>query len=65
MQYRQKALPIPLWNMSCILPNIGFVVALILLHFYKLNNHDVQLMIRVNSGEMTREAAEAQMKNTY
>ena len=31
--------------------------------FYKLNDHDVQLMAKVNNGEMSREEAEAQMIN--
>lgn len=39
-----------LWNVSCILPLIGFGVALVILHFYKLNDHDVQLMTMVNNG---------------
>lgn len=54
-----------LWNVSCILPIIGFAVALVILRFYKLNDHDVQLMTKVNNGEMTREDAQAQMKHRY
>lgn len=54
-----------LWNVSCILPIVGFAVALVILHFYKLNDHDVQLMTKVNNGEMTREDAQAQMKYNY
>lgn len=54
-----------LWNVSCIMPLIGYGLALVILHFYKLNDHDVQLMTRVNSGQMTREEAEAQMKHKY
>lgn len=54
-----------LWNVSCIMPLIGYGVALVILHFYKLNDHDVQLMTKVNNGQMTREEAEKQMKNRY
>ncbi len=54
-----------LWNVSCILPIIGFVIAIIILHFYKLNDHDVMLMTKVNNGEMSREEAEAQIINKY
>ena len=54
-----------LWNTSNITPIIGYIIALVVLFFYKLNDHDVQLMAKVNSGEMTREEAEAQMKNKY
>lgn len=35
----------------------GFVAALVILLFYKLNDHVLQLMAMVNSGEMTRKAA--------
>lgn len=54
-----------LWFASCILPVIGYVLAVIILHFYKLNDHDVALMTKVNHGEMSREEAEAQMINKY
>jgi len=54
-----------LWTASCILPTVGIVLALIILRFYKLNDHDVQLMAKCNAGEITREEAEAQMKNRY
>lgn len=54
-----------LWNWSCALPIMGTVITLIILYFYKLNDHDVALMTKVNSGEMTREEAEAQMKRKY
>lgn len=54
-----------LWNVSCILPLIGFGLSIVLLHFYKLNDHDVQLMTQVNSGKMSREEAEKQMINKY
>lgn len=57
--------PEKLWAASCILPTIGIVLALIILRFYKLNDHDVQLMAKCNAGEITREEAEAQMKNKY
>lgn len=54
-----------LWNVSCIMPLIGFGVAIVILHFYKLNDHDVELMTKVNNGQMSREEAEAQMKHKY
>lgn len=54
-----------LWNTSIIAPMIGLAVTLVLLRFYKLNDHDVQLMAKVNVGEMSREEAEAQMINKY
>lgn len=54
-----------LWACSKILPFIGLLLQLIILHFYKLNDHDVQLMAKVNNGEMSREEAEAQMINKY
>lgn len=54
-----------MWNMSLIIPAIGMVIALILLRKYKLNDHDVELMAKCNSGEITREEAEAKMINQY
>ena len=54
-----------LWNTSIILPVIGTVLALIVLRMYKLNDHDVELMAKCNSGEITREEAEAKMINKY
>lgn len=54
-----------LWNMSMIAPIVGLIVALIVLRLYKLNDHDVQLMARCNSGEISREEAESQMINKY
>lgn len=54
-----------LWTASCILPTVGIALALVILRFYKLNDHDVELMAKCNSGEITREEAEAQMRNKY
>ena len=54
-----------LWNASLLLPAIGMVITLVILHFYKLNDHDVELMTKYNTGEITREEAEAQMIRKY
>jgi len=54
-----------MWAASCWLPVVGYVIVLIILRFYKLNDHDVQLMAKVNTGEMDRAEAEAQMINKY
>lgn len=54
-----------LWNTNLIMLAIGLVLALVLLRLYKLNDHDVELMAKVNSGEMSREEADAQMINKY
>lgn len=54
-----------LWNTSIIAPLIGLALALVVMRFYKLNDHDVQLMSKVNVGEMSREDAQAQMINKY
>ena len=54
-----------MWNCSKFLPLAGTIIALVILRFYKLNDHDVQLMAKVNNGEMSREEAEAQMINKY
>lgn len=54
-----------LWTFSCLGGIIGTICTLIILRFYKLNDHDVQLMSKCNNGEMSREEAEAQMLNQY
>ncbi len=54
-----------LWNCSIIFPAVGILISLIVLRAYKLNDHDVELMAKANSGEITREEAEAQMINKY
>ena len=54
-----------MWFFSCWLFIAGLVIVLVILHFYKLNDHDVQLMAKVNDGQMDRAEAEAQMINKY
>jgi len=54
-----------MWLLSCLLPVIGYAIVLVILRFYKLNDHDVQLMAKVNAGEMDRAEAENQMINKY
>lgn len=54
-----------LWTFSCLGSIIGGICTLLILHLYKLNDHDVQLMSKCNNGEITREEAEAQMINRY
>ena len=54
-----------LWNTSIICPIVGTIIGLIILRIYKLNDHDVELMAKCNSGEITREEAESQMINKY
>lgn len=54
-----------LWLISTLLPVVGMLVALVLLRRYKLNDHDVELMAKCNSGEISREEATAKMYNTY
>lgn len=54
-----------LWNTNSIMLLAGVAVGLVILHFYKLNDHDVQLMTKVNRGELSRKEAEEQMINQY
>ena len=54
-----------LWTFSCLGSIIGGICTLLILRFYKLNDHDVQLMAKCNNGEISREEAEAQMINQY
>ena len=54
-----------LWNTSLLMPAIGTVLSLLVLRMYKLNDHDVELMAKCNSGAISREEAEAHMINKY
>ena len=54
-----------LWNFSNLGAILGGIATLVILSFYKLNDHDVQLMAKYNVGEITREEAESQMKRRY
>ena len=54
-----------LWLFSCLGVIIGTIINLIVLRFYKLNDHDVQLMAKCNMGEITREEAVENMYHKY
>ncbi len=54
-----------LWNTGCIVPAAGAAASLVILRFYKLNDHDVQLMAKCNYGVLTREKAEGRMIHRY
>ena len=54
------------WALFCLFPAAGFALALvILLAFYKLRTKDVQVMSRYNNGEITRQEAEALLRDKY
>lgn len=54
------------WKLFCLLPAAGFTIALIILVLgYKLRTPDVQIMARCNSGELSREEAEALLGAKY
>ena len=54
------------WALFCLLPAVGFAIALvILLVFYKLRSHEVQVMSLYNNGELTKEEAEAVLGEKY
>ena len=54
------------WALFCFIPAVGFAIALlILLGFYKLRTSDVQTMARYNKGDITKEEAEAVLKDKY
>ena len=54
-----------LWIVYALIPTIGLAIAGIFYLFYKLNDKDVQIMSKCNSGEITREEAEAQLSRKY
>ena len=54
------------WTVFCLLPAIGFGIALlVLLFFYKLRDKDVQVMAQFNNGEITKEEAEEVLAPKY
>lgn len=54
------------WALFCLLPAVGFAIALvILLVFYKLRTHAVQVMSLYNNGEITKEDAESVLREKY
>jgi len=54
-----------LWIVYALIPTIGLAIAGIFYMFYKLNDKDVQIMAKCNSGEITREEAEKLLSRKY
>ena len=54
------------WALFCFIPAVGFAIALIiLLGFYKLRTNEVQTMALYNNGTISKEEAEAALKEKY
>ena len=54
-----------LWIVYALIPTIGLATAGIFYLFYKLNDKDVQIMAKCNSGEITRQEAEKLLSRKY
>ena len=54
-----------LWFVYAMVPVIGMIISSICYLFYKLNDKDVQIMAKCNSGEITREEAEKLLSRRY
>ena len=54
-----------LWIVYALVPVIGMVISTFFYLGYKLNDRDVQIMAKCNSGEITREDAEKQLSRKY
>jgi len=54
-----------LWIVYALVPVIGMIISTIFYLFYKLNDKDVQIMAKCNSGEITREEAEQMLSRKY
>ena len=63
-QQTQSALD-GLWFTYNVVPIIGLVIALVIWHFYKLNDKDVQIMADYNVGKITKEEAESKLSRKY
>ena len=54
-----------LWIVYALVPVIGMVISTFFYLGYKLNDKDVQIMAKCNSGEITRQEAEALLSRKY
>ena len=54
-----------LWIVYALVPVIGMVISTFFYLGYKLNDKDVQIMAKFNSGEISREEAEALLSRKY
>ena len=54
-----------LWFVYAMVPVIGMIISTFFYLGYKLNDKDVQIMAKCNSGEITREEAEKQLSRKY
>ena len=54
-----------LWIVYALVPVIGMMISTVFYLFYKLNDKDVQIMAKCNSGEITHEEAEKLLSRKY
>ena len=54
-----------LWIVYALVPVIGMIISTFFYLGYKLNDKDVQIMAKCNSGEITREEAETRLSRKY
>ncbi|MDR2654681.1 MAG: MFS transporter [Oscillospiraceae bacterium] len=54
-----------IWFLVSLMPAVGGLVSLVFFLRYRLRDRDVQLMAKVNSGELAREEAEAKLSRNY
>ena len=54
-----------LWIVYALVPVIGMIISTFFYMGYKLNDKDVQIMAKCNSGEITREEAEQLLSRKY
>ncbi len=64
VQQPQDALDV-LWIVYMLIPAIGTILGVLVMAFYRLDEKDVQLMAKCNSGEISREECEAQLSRKY
>ncbi len=54
-----------LWIVYALVPTIGMLISTFFFLAYKLNDKDVQIMAKCNSGQISRAEAEAQLSRKY
>ena len=54
-----------LWFVYALVPVIGMIISTFFYLAYKLNDKDVQIMAKCNSGEISRAEAESLLSRKY
>ena len=54
-----------LWIVYTLIPAVGTLLGILVMVFYRIKDKDIDLMIKCNAGDITREECEAQLSRKY